>query len=365
MKKEETVMRAKLKTVAVAMLFTSLAVIGSQFEIAGEALYAQDNVPEKLSTPIVAPTPTPTMVGNRLRQHRQAMDGSGGGSGDGMTNKRISIFANARSEDVEDTNQGVEADLEGLIVGADMLLNNNQAIGGFLDLSSTDSNTGAVFDEDVDELAVGAFFIWFEEAFDAQLSGRIGSQDISNRRVTTSGGVASGDLDGSVFDLNAAFNYYLRQPDQTMPGITLVSSLSYYETDRDSYTETGSSRNLRVSDLTIESLIGDAGVEIYKPISTSWGVFSPLASFKWRHEFEDDPIVLTAVSADGNPFVRPSAATSGPIDANWYEVSLGFTFVGAHGWSGFFDVDFDIDRDNVDSTTYTLGFRKELGNPAQ
>lgn len=356
-------MRAKLKTAATLMLFASLALIGGKFQILGGTLWAQDNAPERLSTPQVVPTPTPTTVGNRLRQHRQAMTGNGGGSGDGMS-RRWSIFVNGRNDNKKDTNQDAKSDLDGLIIGTDVLLNNNQAVGGFLDFSQTDSNTGRFFDENVDEYAVGGFFIWFRDKFDAQLSARIGSQDIENTRVTTAGGRASGSLDGSVWDVNASFNYYLWQPTESGPGITLLSQLSYYETNRDAYTESGSSRNLRVNDLTIKSFIGEAGVELFKPISTSWGVFNPLASLKWRHEFENDPIVLTAVSADGNPFVQPSRATSGPIDANWYQASVGFTFLGAHGWSGFLDVDFDIDRDNVDSTTYTLGIRKELGNPA-
>ena len=187
--------------------------------------------------------------------------------------------------------------------------------------------------------------------------------NVVDRTTSTAFGNAFASTDGEVLSINAGGNYYLNK-NQPNSGIftTLTSFLAYSETEVDPYVETGDQPGalLGFERSTIDSLILSLGVQVFKPISTSRGVFTPTAQVDWNREFEDDPV--TVISFPLDPSVSSTvSASSREIDEDWYRAVLGLIFTGPRGYSGFFTVDWDFDRDDLDRTKYTLGIRKELG----
>ena len=272
--------------------------------------------------------------------------------------KPWAIFASARKTKYEDPDDSAtSADVNSVSIGADVLLSPNRAAGGFLTFERNDAEKSNGSTEDIDEYGIAAFYIWFEDKFDATLAGRYGTLDIQNKRATTAGDFAEGSPDGSVWDLSTSFNYYFRVPDETpYPGVTGVARLKYADVTRDGYTETGSSRNLRFDSATFKSLQSSIGIQLFKAYSASFGVLVPTATVTWEHEYEDE----TTIRAVGEDGIESSVTPLG-IDRNWGKADLGLQFIGRNGWSGLFNVDFDFSREDVDRLSYGIFIRKEIG----
>ena len=247
-----------------------------------------------------------------------------------------------------------------MTVGTDLLLTGSNVVGGFLDFLSSDRNFMDGSDEEVDENGVSVFTILLREKFDLALAARFGSQDRTSTRVTSVNDIAIGEADADVFGISGGANFYLLSPPGGL-GVTLTTFVDYVEFEVDSFTETGQSPAtlLRYDAATTESLVTSLGIEVSKPVSASWGVIVPKASLEWSHQFEDDTPQARAVSL-ADPSIVSFSQGAAP-DQDWARAELGAIFVGERDWSGFFTVDWDIGRDDVDRTTFTLGLRKEFG----
>ncbi|MEO1083188.1 MAG: autotransporter outer membrane beta-barrel domain-containing protein, partial [Acidobacteriota bacterium] len=167
--------------------------------------------------------------------------------------------------------------------------------------------------------------------------------------------VAAGSPDSDQLSLTLGAGYDFRLG----PAATLSGFLrgSYVQSDVDSYSESGAfAFNIAYENQDVESLLGEAGVEVIYPISFSWGVLQPLVRVSFLHEFEDSSEIVRARFV-GDPQGRVFNLESERPDRNFFNVAAGFTATLQRGWATYFQYDTDLEREDLDIYTLTGGVR--------
>lgn len=172
---------------------------------------------------------------------------------------------------------------------------------------------------------------------------------------------ARGRTDGTQTSLAVELGYDASRGAWTVGGFGRASRA---ETDVDRYRETGdpdgSGFYLEVFDQETESLLGEAGVNVSYAASFSWGVLIPQGRLSLLHEFEDDSRDVRArFIADTDPTNVFAIPTDEP-DRDYLNAGFGFSAQFPRGISAFLFYDTDLDREDLDVSTLTLGIRFEL-----
>ena len=136
--------------------------------------------------------------------------------------------------------------------------------------------------------------------------------------------------------------------------------LSWIDGEVDGYTERGAGPfNLIIGRQDVESLLLEAGVELTRAASYSWGVLQPTLRASALHEFEDDSRLIRGrfvEDLNANEFVLP---TDRP-DRNYFNLGLGLTATLPRGRAVYIFYDTDLEREDLDIYTFSIGLRLAL-----
>jgi outer membrane autotransporter protein len=138
----------------------------------------------------------------------------------------------------------------------------------------------------------------------------------------------------------------------------------YSRMDFDAYEENlqagpGIGLGLAVEERQITSLTGILGARLSYTYSASWGVFAPLASVEFDHEFKSDAEAITARFLY-DPTQTPFSVAGAPIDSSYMRLGLGLTMVFTHGKSGFLLFQRLLAREGQSQDNLSLGVRIEF-----
>ncbi len=283
---------------------------------------------------------------------------------------RFSFFASGRVDVGDRPGTELEAgfDLEtlGLTIGLDYQLSPRVVVGGALGYVDTDTKVdGDGGGIDVRGYSVSGFATYFRERFwlDGILSYNRTDYDFlrnidlprpfeGQRRLAARGRPQGSQL---AVDLGAGYDSSF--------GATSLSGfgrLSYIDAEVDAFTEEGGGPfSLALRSQQIESLLLEAGVEIVRAASRSWGVLQPVLRASVLHEFEDDSrVVFASFAADAgnNMFQLP---TDRP-DRDYFRLGAGLTATLAHGRGLYFLYETDLGREDLDLYRLTAGLRQEF-----
>ncbi len=169
---------------------------------------------------------------------------------------------------------------------------------------------------------------------------------------------ALGSPDGSQLSASLGAGYDAQIRAWSIGG---YGNLSWVESEIDSYAEHGAGPfDLAIAGQDVESLLSEAGVELAYASSRSWGVLRPTVRLSYLHEFEDDTRLIRSRFVEdvtANEFVIP---TEDP-DRDFFNLTAGMTATMARGRTVYLIYDSDLERDDLDVYTFTLGMRFELG----
>lgn len=140
----------------------------------------------------------------------------------------------------------------------------------------------------------------------------------------------------------------------------LSGGVDWQRTRIDAYTETGGAGlALVVPGRTVTSRRGRLDLGLSRTLSTSWGVWQPLARLGWRHEFAN-PARPLAVNFAGDANGTPIVFDTDDADADWGEAGLGAVFVFTGGHSAFVEWRTRFGHAFLDEQMLALGWRIEL-----
>ncbi|MEO1367217.1 MAG: autotransporter outer membrane beta-barrel domain-containing protein, partial [Acidobacteriota bacterium] len=278
------------------------------------------------------------------------------------------FFLNGRLSFGDAPRRGVEPSYDfqtdGLSAGVDYRLSDRFVFGAALGYLRSDTeieaDRGTI---DMEGYSLTLYATYFKDAFYLESSLTYGVSEYDIERVILlprsfrgqSRLIAAGSPDSDQLSLTVGAGYDFRLG----PAATLSGFLrgSYVASDVDSYSETGAMAfNVAYEDQDVESLLGEAGVEVIYPISFSWGVLQPLVRVSFLHEFEDSSEIVRARFV-GDPRGRVFDLESERPDRNFFNVAAGFTATLQRGWATYFQYDTDLERDDLDIYTLTGGVR--------
>ena len=282
---------------------------------------------------------------------------------------RFSVFASGRVDIGDRPGTELEAgfDLEtlGLTLGVDYQAGPRLVIGGALGYVDTETEVaGDGGGIDVRGYSLSGFFTYFRERtwLDGILSyGRSDYEFLRNIDLPRpfqgqSRLAARAQPEGSQLAVEIGAGY-----DRSF-GATSTSGfgrLSYIEADVDAFTERGAGPfGLALRRQQIESLLLEAGFEIVRASSRSWGVLQPVLRASVLHEFEDDSrVVLASFAADaGNNVFR--LPTDRP-DRDFFRLGAGLSATLARGRGLYLLYETDLERDDLSLYRLTGGLRLE------
>jgi uncharacterized protein YhjY with autotransporter beta-barrel domain len=275
-----------------------------------------------------------------------------------------------RDETGEET--GFDFDTVGLTVGVDRAVGANGFVG--LALSSLGGETELTGDGgelDTDALAATLYLI--REGEKGYLQGTLsaGRDEFAQRRnldLPEIGRlVARADFEGDQLGATLELG---RSVDGRAGSLTFFARGNWARAEIDGFREEGAEATipgtgfgvvdfgLEVEAQTVESLLGEAGVDWGRAISTGSGLIIPQLTATWAHEFDDDPQAVAArflADASGATF---QVFTDEP-DRDWLTLSgaLRFQFL----WGSLFVAyDHDLLRDDFEMRTVNAGLRFEF-----
>lgn len=183
-----------------------------------------------------------------------------------------------------------------------------------------------------------------------QESGRNVPQTLVQTRATPDGDETWAALAlGSVIARQAwSFNPYL--------------GATYSRAAVDGYRErdvSGSGLALQVSDIEADSLLGQLGLRISRPVSRPGYVLLPQLSVEYVHEFERDG-VTSAVGFQLDQNGNRLRLEGDRRDADYVDVGVGLVLLLPNGWMPFLEYQTTLGHDDLDRDRVALGLRVEL-----
>ncbi len=201
---------------------------------------------------------------------------------------------------------------------------------------------------------------WSIDAYAGQLNGDYTIRRLIDYRLPDGFAIAarasaSPDADRDLAGLGATWSHAADAWEWQLGG-----GVDWQRTRIDPYREGGGAGfAIAVPGREIVSRRGRADVVLARTVSTAWGVWQPLASLGWRHEYANPSRPLTVrflQDTAGTPVVFE---TDDP-DSGWGEASLGAAFVFAGGHSAFVEYRQRFGHDFLDERVLALGWRIEL-----
>ena len=257
-----------------------------------------------------------------------------------------------------------EFQTEGVTLGVDRRVGAHWVLGAALGYTHSDTDVGSNLGSlDLTGLSVSLYttyytdnwyvdgvFSYGENEFDVE---RIIELPVAFRGSTRLTAVGSPDAVQTA--ANVAFGYDFRLTDAlTLSGFVRAN---WTRAEIDSYLETGAGLfNLAYEDQTLESLLGEVGIELTRPVSFEWGVLQPLLRVAVLHEFDDDLDVVRARFARGR-IPRTFRIEGSATDRNFFNLAVGATATLRRGWATYFQYDTDLEREDLDLYTFSGGFR--------
>lgn len=303
---------------------------------------------------------------------------SGGGAGDDNTSRSLGGFINGSygtgDRDATSRADGFEFDSYDVMVGFDYRLGNDLVLGAainYYDIDSDFDKTATVSGGGVDADGWGAsvYATWYQDNFyfdaiagfaqsdyDVKRSIVIPNNNVGGTSITETAKGSPESTDYS-FSIGAGYNVNRGALD-----FGPYFRASYSNVDMDGYRENGaetSGLNLRVKGEEWESLTTVLGVQFSYAISQDFGVLLPNARIGWVHQFENDPVEMTAVYVD-DPRNNILRATTDEPDEDYAELSIGFSTVYRGGMQAFFNYETLLGFDDLSSHLFTVGMRSEF-----
>ena len=257
-----------------------------------------------------------------------------------------------------------EFQTEGVTLGVDRRVGSKWVLGAALGYTQSDTDVGSNLGSlDLTGLSltfystyytkswyVDGVFSYGQNEFDVE---RFIDLPVPFRGVTRLTAVGSPDAVQTA--ANVGFGYDFRLGDAlTLSGFVRAN---WTRAEIDSYTETGAGLfNLQYEDQTLDSLLGEVGFELTRPVSFDWGVLQPLLRVAVLHEFDDDLDVVRARFARGRA-PRTFRIEGSATDRDFFNVAVGATATLRRGWATYFQYDTDLERDDLDLYTFSGGFR--------
>lgn len=238
---------------------------------------------------------------------------------------------------------GSSFDSQTLLVGGDVAVTENIAVGGAFSYTDT-TNT---LSNDTDEQSVNAYNLYLygtlamaKAHFEAVANaGLLDQETIRN----AGGNNFSGNTDGWVWGGQISGGYDFDVADGLSAGP--VASLRYSKLTFDGYTEDGGAGAAVVGDQEAEALILSFGARAaFTLAKADETAFLLRLRGAWEHDFMDgaEPVTVAQVGGGSTFSVVPDNA-----DDNWVTLGAGVTLDGA-GYSFYGDFDTRVDYDNAD-----------------
>ncbi len=265
---------------------------------------------------------------------------------------------------------GFDFDSLGVTAGIDYRFSDRFLAGIAVNFMSTetrlDQNGGGL---DADGFSVALYTsYWWDRAF-LDVIGIVGNSDYDMTRMI--------DLPAAFLSLDPTLDGRTRFPalsqptsDQTalnvgtgydfVTGVLAVTGAVHgywLEADVDSFRESGAGPfNLEVDRQTLDSLLGEASVDLTWTRSMSWGILQPALRTSYFREFEDGERLIRGRFVNALALGDFLVPTDRPDRSFWnLGVSLNATLAG--GTAIFLSWDTDLDRSALDIQTLTGGFR--------
>jgi len=297
--------------------------------------------------------------------------GAGDDASDGLFASRLGWFASGNFTDASQsrtaTEVGFDGDAQGITAGVDYRFRDDIFAGVALNLSQSDAdldnNAGNLEGNNFNVTLYGTYYIKDQWYLDGTFHFGQGSYDL-NRLLqftvgtTTVSEVASSSTDSDQFGFSVGGGYTFQLPDVYQG--TALAGLSYSKADIDGFTESSAGGlGLIVAGQTVENMIINAGAQITRPISVSWGIISPLASLSFLYQLEEGGETVRA------HFVNDPSGTSfsyniGGRDNFYADFSIGASMTYAGGMSSFVQIKSLLLLDDFNETSFNFGFRMEL-----
>jgi len=282
-------------------VFNAAAATGSTAE--GNKAGAQLSPASNLAAATQGSTGSTVQVLNVTSAHIAGLRSAPGGvasgiaTGEGPATSGLwgQAFGGTSRMDERDDIAGYHARYNGLLIGADGMLNDSWRAGGLFSYTKTTvNNDGDNSGSSADVKSYGLFGYasytgnpWY---LDLSL-GAIEHQYDTQREVNFTGvnGNAEGSHDGMQYTAAAQAGYPI-DLGASMANVILtpIAGLNYSTLQQDSYSEHGGAgAALHVSADNLNSLKSDLGTKLERSFATSYGNLVPSAQLTWRHEFRD------------------------------------------------------------------------------
>ena len=174
---------------------------------------------------------------------------------------------------------------------------------------------------------------------------------------TTTNTVASSNPDGSHYNLSLSAAYD-KSFKQYSGGV--FTQLNISNASISSFNETGAGGlNLHVDSQTVKSQALNLGGQFRAVYGTRWGVITPYLKLVFTHEFNKDGEKVGAYFIN-DPSHTMMAFNAKTQDANYFNTTLGSSFVLPRGVQGFAQLQFTQLIEQYSQTSFTVGVRKEL-----
>lgn len=267
---------------------------------------------------------------------------------------------------------GFDFDTSGLTIGIDRAVGSNGFVG--LALSSIGSQTDLADNGgelEADALAATLYLIREGTKGYVQATLSAGRDEFSQRRTLDLPELgrleAHADFDGDQLGGTLEFG---RSIDGRAGSLTFFARGNWARAEIDGFREEGAVATIPGTDFgpvdfglevdaqEVESLLGEAGLDWGRAISTGAGLVIPQLTATWVHEFEDDPQAVTArflADRTGSSF---EIFTDEP-DRDWLTASAALRFQFLWG-SLFVAYDHDFLRDDFEMRTVNAGLRFEF-----
>lgn len=266
---------------------------------------------------------------------------------------------------------GFDFDTLGLTAGLDYRLRPGLFLGGALGYLNTETDLagdGGTLDTDGLSFTVYLMRYWEGGLYIQGVAGygdndydQVRNIDLATPFLGQRRYAARGQTGGTQTSLALELGYDASRGALTVGGFGRLSSVT---TDVDGFRETGDANGrgfyLEVFDQSTDSLLGEAGIQLSYAASYSWGVLSPQGRLSFLHEFADSSRDIRARFIEDSDPTNVFAIPTEEPDRDYFNVGVGFGAQFKRGVSAFLFYDTDLDRADLDVSTFTAGVRFEF-----